>query len=420
MKRLFFLSVLFLASCGQGASVSTSFSSTVSFSSSGFSEESSSSQFSSSISFSSSSEFGSSEGSIRETTVSEIRAIGETLVGSENEVGVAESDCKVSFVAKMYSCLDAVTTKSGYGNRYKILVADTTGYLYVKVPYASYEYLTKYDNQYGCYRFEGTVSLYNGEVEVTSDLKPVYLNETDIAVDWEILAEENDSLETVYRDIYALKTNTKGIAFSGIVGLNLLCLARDFENTNVYLTDGKNIVNMHGNAHLYTKFTPGFSYHVYAAKTIHNFRPGLEFVAASVLEQPMSFQTEDLQSMTASEFYRYTYQVDKNDAYPSYSALFENAYRFEGYVNYYEKDGKIYMVLEDAYKENSYSSYTAAKDAKAVFLKNKNCVGIQTEKDEAACELLSCLDGKVEMILFPYLWNTLGYFQVYYYSCTLI
>lgn len=424
MKRFLFMSFVLLSSCGQGEPFSSSLSS-VSFSSensSATTTSESSSHSGSSLSLSSSSEIGSSvvEQPSEEMTVSEIRAIGETLVGRENEVGVAESDHRVSFVAKMYSCLDAITTKAGYGNRYKILVADATGYLYVKVPFASYEYLSKYDNQYGCYRFEGTVSSYNGEIEVTSDMKPVYLDGTDIAVDWEVLAEEKPSLEPVYTDIYALKTNTKGIAFSGIVGLNLLCLARDFENTNVYLTDGKNIVNMHGNAHLYTKFNPGSSYHVYAAKTIHNFRPGLEYVSASVSEEDLSFGTAELQSMTASEFYRYTYQVDKDDAYLSYSALFENAYRFEGYINYYYKGDKIYMVLEDTYQENSYTSYTAAKNAKAIFLKNKNCVGIQTEKDEAACELLSYLDNKVEIVLFPYLWNTQGYFQVYYYSCALI
>ena len=139
------------------------------------------------------------------------------------------------------------------------------------------------------------------------------------------------------------------------------------------------------------------------------------------LNKDIVIDYSNLDNKKASDFYAYTYETDEETTYPNYSKLFENPYIVEGYVNSYLKDGKEYIVLEDNYNENYYSTYQNAKDAKSIFFVNENYIKI-TSSNSQFCPIYEHLElgSKLKVVVFPYLWNTQKYPQVYCYSFNVI
>ena len=64
-------------------------------------------------------------------TIAEIRVLSLACETIANEVGVGISSEYVKFSGKLLARLDSATSKSAYGKQYKLLFADTTGYIYV-------------------------------------------------------------------------------------------------------------------------------------------------------------------------------------------------------------------------------------------------------------------------------------------------
>ena len=228
---------------------------------------------------------------------------------------------------------------------------------------------------------------------------------------------ETKSLEEIYTEINKLKLNCKGVAFSKIIKTKVKCLAKDINNTNLYFGSGNKIINVHGSDKVTNKFNEGKSYMLVGALSMHNFRPGLEYVDAYSLEEEIEFNTNDLETKKASDFYKYTYETDEDATYPNYTKLFENPYIIEGYANSYIKDGKEYIVLEDTYNNNYYSTYQNARDAKTVFFVNEDYTKL-TASNSKYCPMYEHLElgTKLEVVIFPYLWNTQKYPQVYCYN----
>ncbi len=346
-------------------------------------------------------------------TIKDIKEESKKFIGLENDVGVYESDTSVSVKLKLLSVLDAVTTKKGYGNRYKILMTDGSDYIYLKVNNEIYTYLKEYVSQQGVYQVTGKISLYNNEVEITVDEKVQYLENENIEIDYDLLAK-SCTLEEAYQLIEALKLNCKGIAFSRIVKVEVKCLAKDINNTNLYFGNGNYIVNVHGDNKVTNKFVKGSSYILYGAIQMYNYRPSLEYVYSIGYEGDIEFAAETASNMTAKDFYKYSYEVDKNDTYPQYSSFFYHPYKITGYVNLYLKGNKEYIVFEDLFNDNYYSTYQNAQLAKAVFFVNENYVGL-SDNDASYCPLYEYYESgkKLEITVFPYLWNTSKYPQVY-------
>lgn len=349
-------------------------------------------------------------------SIKEIKEKAKWFVGKENSVGVYESDIYVSLDLQIIACLDAITTKTGYGDRYKILMSDGKDYIYVKTTQKNYQYLEKYVVNKGVYRVEGNISLYNNEVEITMKNDISYLENKSINIDYESFAI-NCSLQEVYSLMENMKLNTKGVGFSKVVKIKVKCLAKDINNTNLYFGNGDYIINVHGHNKITNSFVVGNSYTLFGALNVYNFRPGLEYVYHSSLNENIEINTSNLSKMKTSDFYKYTYEVDKNSTYPSYSKLFETPFVVEGYANSYLKDGKEYIVLDDEYKENYYNAYTNARDGKAIFFVNENYQKLISTNTQY-CPVYEHIElgSKLRVVVFPYLWNTQKYPQVYCYS----
>ena len=76
-----------------------------------------------------------SEESIKNEEISSIADIKNKAQGFEklvNNVGVYESSIYVDINLKLIACLDSITSKTGYGDRYKLLMSDGNDYIYIK------------------------------------------------------------------------------------------------------------------------------------------------------------------------------------------------------------------------------------------------------------------------------------------------
>jgi len=150
---------------------------------------------------------------------------------------------------------------------------------------------------------------------------------------------------------------------------------------------------------------------------MHNFRPSLEYVYSYSLDNDIEVNFNNAQVVEAKSLYNYTYKVDEDSSYPKYTKLFEKPLKVKGYLNSYIKNSKEYLVFEDSFNENYYSTYQNAVTAKAIFFVNENYIELNTSNTKY-CPIYEHLNKgtQLEIIIFPYLWNTLKYPQVYCYS----
>ena len=354
-------------------------------------------------------------------SVKYIRQKAENYLSSVNEVGVYESTEEVEIDLQLIAVLDAITTKQGYGSRYKALMSDGEDYIYVKITDTEYKNLKKYVTERQTYHVKGVIGLYNKtEAEIISNGEIEYIGDEIILTDYLSLADEL-SLSDIYEDLNNLTLNCKGVAYSSIIKTKVTCLAKDINSTNLYFGNGQYIINVHGNDKVTNNFTKGSSYILIGALSVYNYRPSLEYVYSEPISEEITFDYNNALSLKASEFYNYTYQVDEEEKYPEYTKFFETPKLVEGYINYYLKDGKGNLVLTDNYYNSPFSTIENAKSAKSIMLDNENCRQL-TDSNVAYCPLyeFALEEIKVSLVVFPYMWNTSKYPLVYCYNFSIL
>lgn len=350
-------------------------------------------------------------------TISEIRALSLALASSADADGIATSTVAVEFTGKLLARLDAITTQRNYGNRYKLLFVDNTGYIYVKVDLTTYQ---KMENAIGnSYTIVGNPSIYVGQAEVVITS---YKVATAVNVNLASISEEMDNLDAVHDYAATLRLNSKGVAFGKLARIEATYIGKA-DNSVLLFRDDANAIYLHGDNYVGNRFTLNNSYRLTVAITMFSFRPGIEFIAQESIS-PLEIDTSisDLPTITATNLYSQKYEVDKNATYPNYSNKFISLLRFEGYANYYLKDGSIYIVLEDTFKTTTYSTYQNAATAKAIFVKNDDSVGLYGDYEYSRCpfsEYISDTPIKIEVAFMPYLWNTSKYWQGYFLTDTI-
>lgn len=325
-----------------------------------------------------------------------------------NDVGVYESDRKAELEVRLLASLDAITTKAGYGNRYKLLVANDEGSLYLKVGAEIYNRLKSQSGS--CYRVRGTVSLYCGEAEITVDEMPEKIEDRAYSIDF-----EERTIEEIYTHLSQVTTNTKGCGFSSLTSFQGKYLGA-MDDAVLLFYDGDKIVQVHGDSKVKNGLNENEVYRIFGAMTMFNYKPGVEYVSSERIQSGEEYAIDPTKLETIDRnCYSTYYEVDREDSYPEYSSFYQELKVFRGYVNLYYKNAGEYMVLDTAYQEEYYSTYSAASKEKALFLHNDSCVNLTTEKDRLACPLYEFVDrdAYVEMVVAPYLWNTQKYWQVF-------
>ncbi len=367
-----------------------------------------------SSSISSSSEESSSTSSSEETPaltlLSEIITEANKLKTSVNELGVAESNIKANINLKLLSVTDVITSKALTGNRYKLLMTNGEQYIYVKVNDRVYSSMK---TRVGLsFNVQGTLSYYCGHPEITCSLDR--LEEVNLDVDESNLFVSK-TLDEVYNLIDNMEVNNKGCNGGELVKVKLKLLAKLNTNVGVF-HNGDKIISIHGNDKFMNSMNVNNVYEIKGAITMHNFKPGIEFIDySSVNENIYNIDYLALDKMDA-DIYKITYEVDKNKTYPNYTNTFKHLYVVEGYINYYQKDSSYYAVIDYEYKENIYSTYQNALNAKALFISNEASVKLKSEQDLIHDPLYPYYNEKkkVSIVVIPYLLNTNHYWQVAY------
>lgn len=342
------------------------------------------------------------------TSIKECKEKAKQLSSVVNDKNVAESDLMVNIKAKVLSRFDAITTKNGYGNRYKILVVNDEGYIYLKVDDIIY---SKLENKIGSYfDIVGNLSLYCGEVELTVNDMPTEISHVDDQYENLYISK---SLRQIYDHLSSISLNCKGCGYSSLVKFTGKYLAT-MDDVVLLFSDGDNIIQVHGPKKFKNSLSVGSVYDIYGAMNMYNFKPGIEYVYSKINNQ-VSISDVDkskLDTIDNQNLYSIKYETDKNSSYPSYSKQFEELRVYRGYANIYQKGYKYYVVLKDTYKDVGYDTYTIARDDKALFVKNESCVGLI---DFTFCPFYDFIleDVYIEVVVAPYLWNTNKYWQVY-------
>lgn len=342
------------------------------------------------------------------TSIKECKEKAKQLNDLINDKNVAESDLMVNIKAKLLARFDAITTKNGYGNRYKLLVANSEGYIYLKVDDMIY---SKLENRIGSYfDITGKLSLYCGEVEIT-------VNDMLLEIDHKNEQYENlyinKSLRQIYDHLSSISLNCKGCGYSSLVKFTGKYLAT-MDDVVLLFSDGDNIIQVHGPKKFKNSLSVGSVYDIYGAMNMYNFKPGIEYVYSKVNTQTVisDYDKSKLNTIDNEKMYSIKYENDKNSSYPSYSKQFEELRVYKGYANVYQKGYKYNIVLKETYKDVGYDTYTNAKDDKALFIKNESCVGLT---DFTFCPFNEYVleNVYIELVVAPYLWNTNKYWQVY-------
>ena len=343
------------------------------------------------------------------TSISECKTRYVELLNQVNEYQVAESDIQVELSGKVLARFDAITSKSGYGNRYKILIANDEGYIYLKVSQEVYSYL---ENKIGqSILVKGTLSSYCGECEVTVNQDVTLLSETFEVTDLFV----SQSFDQVQEQILSLDTNIKGCAISSLVKISGQYIG-EMDDKVLLFYDGNKVLFVHGPDKFKNGLTLNKVYDIYGAISLYNYRPGIEFVEAKINSELVINPIDKTKLyLINSDIYNINYQVDTDFSYLDYTNMFFELKLFRGYANLYYKNSSGYVVLDSLYHNEEYSSYTSARNNKALFVKNENYTNLYTSQDYLNCPLYDylCEEIYLDMVVVRYLWNTNKYWQVY-------
>ncbi len=423
-KQLLLLSLLLLSCKGNTTSVSSSKSDNTSSLTSFTSDTISSKEESSSINSSSennkestSNESSSSESSSLEfetLTLKEAKEKIKSLNLTLNEVDVALSNFKVKIQGKVLSRQDVVTTKKGYGSRYKLCILDNSDYFYVQINDAHYK---SFENKIGnSYEFIGNLATYCGEEEIILES---YTQIDDLQVDLASIAIKYNSIQEIHEKLQTINTNCKGIACSSLISFNAKYIGIHDDKLLLF-SDGKQLILVHTRDKVKNSLTLNSSYLLYATLNMYYYRPSLEYIAHEKSEDiDISSLKNNAKEITAETLYRtklYDKDNDKSNKYfTEYSSLYQYMYHFKGYLDYYIKNNNYYIVLTDTLSiRNTIWTQENAKANKALFVVNDYYYNISEYQFENAPYYQDYIESKQIDIYFSLdLYNTNNYYSIF-------
>lgn len=431
-KLLFGLILLFLFSCSRN-NINTSYSISSSFNLDTSSDNSSSSinsmfesENNESSSFTSKSSNNSSNEEVNSSsqehvsfyTINKVREMSYALQNMTNEYDVAVSTKQVSITGVLLNRVDVVTTKKGYGDRYKLFIADETSYIYIQVNYATY---AKLENSIGkAFSFTGNVALYCNEPEII--LSSYNEISTNIDIDFEALSQHYDSINNIFKEEEKMHTNCKGIGSSSLISIDAKYIGIHDEKVLLF-TDGVNIILLHTRDKVKNLLTLNSSYRLYATLNMYYYRPGLDYIShIKINDLDTSNLQENAKEITSSNLYS-TKIYDKDNEksnlfYPEYTSLYYSLYHFKGYLDYYVMNGKIYVVVTDnLINHNLEWTRENAKANKALFIVNDNYYNL-TQSQFINSSYYSDYANNVQIDIYFSLdlYNTNNYYQIYLYE----
>ncbi len=314
------------------------------------------------------------------TDISAIKAIAATFdESSVNNRGVYTSTIQAEITAQLLTLQDYGTTKAGYNGRYKAFVANETGFITVNLSDAGYTNMRNYKQEQQVYTFSGVIGLYNDEVEIDMGIsaEPTFHSGVTLDYDYKAFVTDATTISELRTTVLAndFKFNVKGTGWKQAIYRIDLQYVKDIVNETLLFSDGENVIEVHGHDKIKNGLTQGKTYTVYGRVGLYNFRPELEHIAITPSGENIALSYENVPKITATNIFTYSFAND--DDYllaknKNYAGIVNNVYYFEGYLNWYEKAGKYYLLLEDTFSESTRTSETTAFAAKSLSIKNED------------------------------------------------
>lgn len=398
------------------------------------SEPPSSSASESSSEFSSESSSESSSSSSEEenaplTDLTLIETRGRTFQHLVNAVGVYTSNEMAAFTAQLLTAQDYITTQAGYGDRYFAYVANSTGYITLKMPSAYYNKLNKYHEDQDVYEFVGKIGLYNDEVVVELTAEPTHLPGVTLAYDLTSFATVRGDLTNFITNVKSLKRNSKGIAYNPVPTTYTLKYVGKVENAIALFTDGTSYVKMHSHQKINNYFTLNYVYNLTVREGSFYYYAQFEYLDSSPSNALITEDFTSAATITAASLYNYTYDDSKGKENATgnmnYMNISASRFYFEGYVNIYFDSPKYSLVFDDTSKAD-YGTYINARDAKALFINNDHSVNKYLEELESYSPLYQYtfpgpngVKPKISFYFTPYRMNSNHYWQIQVFTATI-
>ena len=340
-----------------------------------------------------------------EKSVKEVNDMASTVV-EDSEYGYGNSSDLISVEVKVVTSFNVIRNGSNYDGNFMMLAGDTTGTIYLRLPYTiDYKKMNYMGN---AYKITGYPSKYYGVNQIfIVSYERIF---TDINLSLESKITEVTSLASVHEQFKNLAVNVKGCNGGDIVKVKGTVIDNPDKNL-LYIYDGTTAIKLHKNSDVDFGAFVGGTYTFYAHLNMYQYSPSLQFIKiGEAIEETFTIDSSNNQLLTAEELYKTSREA--NEADKNYTSLFSQVYTFTGYVSMYLKGQNYFMVLTDEYRENDYSTYTSARDGKALFVRNLSEREINKENELVNSKLFEMREEKITVSFMLQEYNSLGYWTV--------
>ncbi|MEE3432144.1 MAG: hypothetical protein VZR78_05350, partial [Candidatus Enteromonas sp.] len=369
------------------------------------------------ISSSSLSSSGSSSSSthaaLNYSTIASVKEACSNITDSLNSAGYVVSGTSMKVKAKVLAIIDSIATKANYNvsNQYKAYIQDASGCMYAAFDSALYAKVKNYVGQDNTvYTLTGRIGRYYDQPELIVDS---YTFEDETLTGLASFSSfEEKSLSEIKSEIASLPISEKGVSYGRPIVFNAKYVD-ELVQENLLFSDNELTIQLHGSSKISNSFVKGNNYKVAALLGLHIYKPSLTFLGIVSNEASTTFNPA-VSPLSATELYNVKYTKDSASHATNYENVFYSWRRFRGYVSCYQKDGKSFFVLDDT-ESREFPSYTAALNAKTIFVNNESEKNIYSQADANGSILLDYYQNETEIIIdyVPYLYNTNRYWQIF-------
>lgn len=399
---------------------SSSIEETSSIKSTSSSIEESSSQETSSKEESTSESSSKQEDQIEKVSLEEAKAACLDFEGSPNEVGLVIGERRFEVEGLVISIFDFGKSTKAYNGteKYKATITDGVSFLTIALKEEFYKKVKDYvGKEDSIYRIVGKESRLNDKAELIatsfeflSASTTRFTNEEMISI-----ATKSNTIEESYSRLKEAPLNEAGNYDGRISSIKLRFVEKVVDSVWLF-TDGHKFVTLHGPSKAYNSFkSTTKAIDVLVQENIYKYSLSFEYICHVNLNEDISIPAA-IRNIEESELYKTHPSKDSSSHFAKYEELKMNTYTFNGYVDYYDKSGKIFFVLSSTNNvlEGTSRTKEIARSKQALFVSNDSESNLY-ESQLTYSKLYESYqnDEAVSLTIYPYLWNSENYFQVH-------
>lgn len=382
--------------------------------------EESSSQETSSKEESTSESSSKQEDQIEKVSLEEAKTACLDFKGSPNEVGLVIGERRFEVEGLVISIFDFGKSTKAYNGteKYKATITDGVSFLTIALKEEFYKKVKDYvGKEDSIYRIVGKESRLNDKAELIATSFEFLSTSTTRFTNEEMIsiATRSNSIEESYSRLKETPLNEAGNYDGRISSIKLRFVEKVVDSVWLF-TDGNKFVTLHGPSKAYNNFkSTTKAIDVLVQENIYKYSLSFEYICHINLDEDISIP-ETIRNIEESELYKTHPSKDSSSHFAKYEELKMNTYTFNGYVDYYDKSGKIFFVLSSTNNvlEGTSRTKEIARSKQALFVSNDSESNLY-ESQLTYSKLYESYQNEeaVSLTIYPYLWNSENYFQVH-------